>query len=85
MAFSDEAYFTLDGEVNSQNIRCYAPHGAGPENFTVTTNKYPQKYMVFLGILSLGKTFTLKFYKGKEDIEINVLAFIKNFELPIGY
>ena len=55
IAFSDEAYFTLDGEVNTQNIRRYAPRGERPDGFIHTTNKYPQKVMVFLGLHSSGK------------------------------
>ena len=55
IAFSDEAYFNLDGEVNTQNIRRYAPLGEKPESFIHTTNKYPQKVMCFLGLHSSGK------------------------------
>ena len=59
MAFSDEAYFSLDGEVNSQNYRRYAPKGERPAGFIHTTNKFPKKVMVFLGLHSSGKRFLL--------------------------
>ena len=65
MAFSDEAYFVLDGEVNTQKVRRYAPKGERPENFFRTTNKYPKKVMVFLGLHSSGKTFSLKFFQNE--------------------
>ena len=69
MAFSDEAYFTLDGEVNTQNIRRYAPMGERPEGFIHTTNKFPKKVMVFLGLHSSGKTFSLKFFETGETMK----------------
>ena len=62
MAFSDEAYFTLDGEVNTQNVRRYAPKGERPEGFIHTTNKFPKKVMVFLGLHSSGKRLVFPYF-----------------------
>lgn len=71
-AFSDEATFSLDGEVNTQNIRRYAEkkvhredQGGKPAQFRHTKSKYPQKVMVFMGLHSSGKTWGLKFYQNK--------------------
>ena len=70
--FSDEATFSLDGEVNTQNIRRYAEkkvrgedRGGKPEKFRHTKSKYPQKVMVFLGLHSSGKTWGFKFYQNQ--------------------
>ena len=67
VAHSDEATFTLDGEVNARNIWHYAPKkeyggdvGGKPEQFRHTKTNYPNKVMVFLGLHSSGKTFGLK-------------------------
>jgi hypothetical protein len=71
-AFSDEASFTLDGMVNSQNVRRYAKRktrgveeGGRPANFRHTHSKYPQKVMVFLGVHGSGSTWGLKFYQNQ--------------------
>ena len=69
MAFSDEAGFTLDGVVNSQNMRRYSEFGHGrPEVMSHTTQKFPAKLMVFMGVHSSGKTFGLTFYKQGESL-----------------
>lgn len=72
VAYSDEATFSLDGEVNTQNIRRYAPRkeygvdrGGKPEQFRHTKSKYPKKVMVFLGLHSSGQTFGLKMYQNQ--------------------
>ena len=72
IAYSDEATFSLDGEVNTQNVRRYAPRkvygqpvGGKPPQFRHTHSKYPSKVMVFLGLHSSGKTFGLKFYENQ--------------------
>ena len=71
-AFSDEATFTLDWSVNSQNVRRYCPkktrgvdEGGRPENFRHTTNKYPKQVMVFLGVHGSGSTWGLKLYQNE--------------------
>ena len=67
-AFSDEATFTLDWSVNSQNVRRYCPkktrgvdEGGRPENFRHTTNKYPKK------VIDGAEYYNLLRYKAKED------------------
>ena len=62
MAFSDEAYFSLDGEVNLQNMRRYVPKEERPEGFIHTTNKFPKKVMVFLGLHSSGKRLVFVYF-----------------------
>ena len=71
-AFSDDATFTMDGMVNSQNVRRYAKRktrgveqGGRPANFRHTHTKYPKKYMVFLGVHGSGRTWGLKFYENE--------------------
>ena len=72
--FSDEATFCLDGEVNTQNVRRYAPlkahhdNGGRPEHFVRRTTNYPAKTMVFLGLKGNGTSFSLKFM---DDGKIN--------------
>ena len=72
--FSDEATFCLDGEVNTQNVRRYAPlkshhnDGGRPEHFALRTTNAPAKTMVFLGLRGNGTSFSLKFMdEGKID------------------
>ena len=72
IAYSDEATFSMDGEVNKQNVRRYAPKkeynqpvGGKTAHFRQTNTKYPKKVMVFLGLHSSGKTFGLKYYENK--------------------
>ena len=71
-AFSDEATFTMDGMVNSQNVRRYAKkktkgvdQGGRPANFKHQTSKYPAKVMVFLGVHGSGQTWGLKLYQNE--------------------
>ena len=54
--FSDEANFQLCGNVNSQNVRRYAPlkksdpvNGGRPDHFFVEKRNFP-KVMVFCGV-----------------------------------
>ena len=71
-AFSDEATFTMDGMINSQNVRRYAPkkvrggdEGGRPKNFRYKTSKFPAKVMVFLGVHGSGNTWGLKLYRNE--------------------
>ena len=71
--FSDEARFDMNGEVNTQNVRRYAPkkqgeEGGKPEHFRTTKKKFPRSVMVFLGVNGNGKTFGLKMWE-KESIK----------------
>ena len=56
--FSDEATFCVDGSVNSQNVRKYAPRKGSlppgqqqgrPPNFRITKSTFSSKVMVVLG------------------------------------
>ena len=67
--FSDEANFLVSGNVNSQNVRRYAPlkvsdpvNGGRPDHFVVDKPTFSQKLMVFCGVNRDG-TFGLKFYR----------------------
>ena len=78
-AFSDKATFSLDGEVNTQNTRRYAPSkvrgqavGGRPEQFRQEKTKYPQKLMVFLGVYGDGSTWVLKFLEKKTTMDGNM-------------
>ena len=77
-AFSDEATFSLDGEINTQNTRRYAPQkvrgenqGGRPEQFRLGKSKYPQKVMVFLGVYGNGETWGLKFIEEGKTMDGN--------------
>ena len=68
---SDEASFLLNGHVNSQNVRCYAPlkssdpiNGGRPDHFAVDHPTFSQKLMVFCGMKRDG-TFCLKFFRNE--------------------
>ena len=72
VAYSDEATFSLDGEVNTQNVRSHALKkqygvnlGGKPSQFRHTTSKFPKKVMVFLDLHSSGQTFGLKLYENQ--------------------
>ena len=63
----------MNGEVNTQNVRRYAPkkqgeEGGKPEHFRTTKKKFPRSVMVFLGVNGNGKTFGLKMWE-KESIK----------------
>lgn len=74
--FSDEAYFELDGSVNSKNVVRYAPlkssdpNGGRPEHFVVEKPTFSSKLMVFCGIRRDG-TFGFKVYKNGESMDTN--------------
>ena len=68
---SDEASFLLNGHVNFQNVRCYAPlkssdpiNGGRPDHFAVDHPTFSQKLMVFCGMKRDG-TFCLKFFRNE--------------------
>ena len=68
---SDEATFQLHGQVNSQNIRRYAPlktsdpvNGGKPDHFVDEGPTFSPKLMVFCGLRRDG-TFGLKFYRNQ--------------------
>lgn len=69
--FSDEAMFELNGSVNSQNVRRYAPlkssdpvNGGRPEHFTVDKPTFSRKIMVFCGV-KRDSTFGLQVYQNE--------------------
>lgn len=62
--FSDEANFDLNGHVNSQTVRMYAPaRGGHPENL-VHERSVSKKLMVYCGIKTTG-TFGLTFFQNE--------------------
>ena len=70
--WSDEANFHLCGNVNTQNVRRYAPHktsdpvnGGRPEHFALDIPVYTPKLMVFAGITGKGEIFGLKVYNNQ--------------------
>ena len=69
--FSDEANFELNGQVNSQNVRRYAPLlaadpilGGRPAHFTVDNPTFSPKVMVFCGLKRDG-AFGFKTYENQ--------------------
>ena len=64
MLFSDEAYFDLNGHVNSQNVRMYSAKRRGrPENLA-HERFVSQKLHVFCGIRMSG-LFGLRFFRNE--------------------
>ena len=68
LAMSDEAYFSMCGDVNSKNVVRYSKlksHGGEgrPEQFFLPKQKFPKKLMVFAGLYGkTGSSFGLTFY-----------------------
>ena len=73
LVFSDKAYFELNGSVNSQKVRRYAPlkssdpvNGGRPAHFIVEKPTFPNKLMVFCGVKVDG-TFGMKVQKSNHE------------------
>ena len=52
----DKASFAMNGRVNTQNVRCYAPSGEAP-NFRFEKNDSREKIMVWGGVCGNGVLF----------------------------
>ena len=70
--WSDESNFQLCGNVNTQNVRRYAPlknsdpvTGGRPDHFAEDHPVKSPHLMVFAGITGKGQTFGLKIYRGE--------------------
>ena len=54
----DEAGFAMNGRVNSQNVRQYAPRGGGPApDFNYTRNESRKRVTVWVGLCGDGSLF----------------------------
>ena len=85
---SDEANFQLNGNVNSQNTRCYAElktsnreEGGRPDHFAVETKCYDQKIMVFCGMKRDG-TFGLTVYRNENMTAASYKRLLSHTVLP---
>ena len=59
----DEAGFHMNGRVNSQNVRKYAPKGNDPE-FTYEVSSSKEKLMVWMGLCGNGVVLGPFFFDG---------------------
>lgn len=59
----DEAGFAMNGEVNSQNVRRYAPRGE-PPNFNYDRKDSRSKHNVWIGLCGNGVLFGPYFFEG---------------------
>lgn len=50
----DEAIFQMNGEVNTQNVRCYAPRGHPPEDNKYEKSNSREKFHVWIGLCGNG-------------------------------
>ena len=85
--FSDEANFTLTGAINRQNCVIYAHKknkgGVGkPKSAVWTTEKHPNKVMVFLAIFR-HQPFALTFFESEERMNSEMyLELLKKTVIP---
>ena len=57
----DEATFCMNGQVNSRNVRAYAPAGNSPAfNYDVSCSR--QKWSVWLGLFGKGEVISPFFF-----------------------
>lgn len=89
--FSDEAQFNLDGVVNSQNVRRYAPRKGSlpagqrqgrPRHFRQQRTNFPQKVMVFLGVRGNGTLFGYTKVEGGSLTSQRYHALLQHRALP---
>ena len=60
---SDEAVFSLNGNVNSKNIICYSEsRGGRPEDFTIDTTKHAASVMPWACVSGDGRKLELQFF-----------------------
>ena len=61
---SDEAVFSLNGNVNTKNIVCYSPRGEGrPEDFCIDVTKHAGSVMPWACLSGDGRKLNLKFFE----------------------
>ena len=61
---SDEAVFSLNGQVNTKNTVCYSEHRGGrPENFAIETTKHADSVMPWACLSGDGRKLELKFFE----------------------
>ena len=64
LLIGDEAAFQLNGEVNTQNVRQYAPRG-NRLNFVYDRRDSRQKWTVWIGLCGNGLFVGAVFFDGK--------------------
>ena len=61
---SDEAVFSLNGNVNTKNVICYSERRGGrPEEFTIDTTKHAASVMPWACLSGDGRKLDLKFFE----------------------
>ena len=61
---SDEAVFSLNGNVNSKNVVCYSEKGAGrPENFCIDLSKHADSVMPWACLAGDGRKLQLQYFE----------------------
>ena len=76
----DEATFSLNGRVNSHNVRRYAPKGQHP-SFNYDVNSARQKVTVWAGMCGNGSLLGPFFFEGNVNGRIYLTMF-NNYMLP---
>ena len=80
MVIGDEAAFALNGQVNTRNVREYAP-ARQPPAFNFDVNLSQQKLTVWLGLCGSGQVIGPFFFNGNVN-GTNYLYMINNDVLP---
>ena len=78
----DEAGFAMNGRVNSQNVRQYAPRGGGPApDFNYTRNESRKRVTVWVGLCGDGSLFGPFFFEGSVN-GLNYLTMLNEEVFP---
>ena len=62
IVIGDEAVFSMDGTVNTQNVRCYAPKGQPPNEFKFEKSMSREKLHVWVGLCDNGSIIGPHFF-----------------------
>ena len=78
MLIGDEATFTMDGCVNTWNVRSYAPRNQAPAHFEYYRNCSKEKLTVWADLIGSGEILGPYFFEGNVT-GTTYLAMIDNF------
>ena len=77
----DEAGFAMNGLVNTQNVREYAPRGQPPQNFYYVRNESRQRLTVWVGLCGNGTLIGPSFFEGSVNGQ-NYLSMLNEQVFP---
>ena len=81
LIIGDEAGFHMNGTVNTQNVRCYAPRGNPPPDFVYDVNENREKVTVWAGMIGNGTIIGPYFFDGNVNSD-SYLELLNEFVLP---